>query len=140
LPVYVAVRPTSRALSTSQGKGFDHDSAKVSALMESIESWHAEHTELALVHDSYRALRARSRGHRSGVLPANAGATPRRDVPYLWARGWDLLNDAWTYVPFELVTLNFVFSTGYRRRSASRATGWRRAITRSRRWPTLCAR
>jgi len=114
LPVYVAVRPTSRALSTSQGKGFDHDSAKVSALMESIESWHAEHTELALVHDSYRAL---ARGHAAAdpcVLQANAGATPRRDVPYLWARGWDLLNDAWTYVPFELVTLNFVFPPGYR--------------------------
>lgn len=114
LPVYVAVRPSSRALSTSQGKGFDHDSAKVSALMESIESWHAEHTELALVHDSYRALARRHAAADPGALQANAGATPRRDVPYLWARGWDLLNDTWTHVPFELVTSNFVFPPGYR--------------------------
>ena len=36
LPVYVAIRPNSRNLSTSQGKGSDHDSAKASAMMESI--------------------------------------------------------------------------------------------------------
>src|SRR5690349_19029304 len=114
LPVYVAVRPTSRALSTSQGKGLDHDAAKASALMESIESWHAEHTELALIHDSHRALARRHLAADPGALPANAGATPRRDVPYLWARGWDVLNDTWTCVPFELVMTNFVFPPGYR--------------------------
>jgi YcaO-like protein with predicted kinase domain len=114
LPVHVAIRPTSRALSTAQGKGLDHDSAKASALMESIESWHAEHTELALVHDSHRALARRHPTADPGALPANAGAAPRRDVPYLWARGWDVLNATWTYVPFELVTSNFVFPPGYR--------------------------
>src|SRR5262249_42558185 len=40
LPVFVAIRPTSRALSTAQGKGLDRDAAKASAMMESIESWH----------------------------------------------------------------------------------------------------
>jgi ribosomal protein S12 methylthiotransferase accessory factor len=43
LPVYTAIRPNARSLATSEGKGLDDASAKASALMESIESWHAEH-------------------------------------------------------------------------------------------------
>lgn len=42
LPVYTAIRPTSRSLAVSQGKGLDAAAAKASALMESIEAWHAE--------------------------------------------------------------------------------------------------
>ena len=59
LPVYVAIRPNSRNLSTSQGKGFDHDSAKASAMMESIESWHAERVSIPVVQDSYQSLALR---------------------------------------------------------------------------------
>jgi ribosomal protein S12 methylthiotransferase accessory factor len=40
--VCLAVRPNSRGISTSQGKGFSGQQAKISALMESLESWHAE--------------------------------------------------------------------------------------------------
>jgi ribosomal protein S12 methylthiotransferase accessory factor YcaO len=60
LPVYVAIRPNARNLSTSQGKGFDHDSAKASAMMESIESWHGECPDLPLLHDSHRSLALRA--------------------------------------------------------------------------------
>lgn len=42
IPVYQAVRPTSRSLAVSQGKGATRDAARVSAAMESIELWHAE--------------------------------------------------------------------------------------------------
>src|SRR5204863_396436 len=45
LPVYMAVRPLSKGLSVSQGKGTDDVSAAVSAMMESIESWHGERIE-----------------------------------------------------------------------------------------------
>ena len=114
LPVYVAIRPNSRNLSTSQGKGADHDSAKASAMMESIESWHAERPELPLVHDSYRSLRRTHDAVDPLALPATAGQTPRHDVPYFWARGWDLMSGRWTYVPYEAVTLNFVFPPAYR--------------------------
>lgn len=114
LPVYVAVRPNSRSLSTAQGKGTDHDSAKASAMMESIESWHAERPELPLVHDSYRSLRRTHDAVDPLALPATAGQTPRRDVPYFWTRGWDLLSERWTFVPYESVTLNFVFPPAFR--------------------------
>lgn len=43
IPVVMAVRPSSRTLSVSQGKGQSLQLAKISAAMESIELWHAEY-------------------------------------------------------------------------------------------------
>src|SRR5207244_6295350 len=42
IPVVVAVRPNSRSVSVSQGKGLDLAQAMASALMEAIEGFHAE--------------------------------------------------------------------------------------------------
>lgn len=42
IPVSVCFRPNSRLLSTSQGKGVTRELADVSAIMESIENFHAE--------------------------------------------------------------------------------------------------
>ncbi|MEV6399229.1 YcaO-like family protein [Streptomyces sp. NPDC051907] len=42
IPVAVAYRPLSRTLSVSQGKGHTLLLAKISAVMESVEMWHAE--------------------------------------------------------------------------------------------------
>ena len=42
IPVWQAVRPASRSLSVSQGKGATPAAARASAVMESIELWHAE--------------------------------------------------------------------------------------------------
>ncbi len=39
---FVAIRPNAKCLTTSQGKGVTKTLAKVSALMEAIEDWHAE--------------------------------------------------------------------------------------------------
>ncbi len=61
IPVVTACRPNSRALSVAQGKGLDLDSAKASAVMEAMESYHAEYIELALKHASYNELGA---GHQ----------------------------------------------------------------------------
>lgn len=42
IPTWMAIRPLSKSLTVSQGKGVSHELAKVSALMESIELYHAE--------------------------------------------------------------------------------------------------
>jgi ribosomal protein S12 methylthiotransferase accessory factor len=42
LPVWTAIRPASRTLSTSQGKGSTDLLAKLSAVCEAIELWHVE--------------------------------------------------------------------------------------------------
>src|SRR5215472_8222046 len=41
--VVQAVRPNSRTLAVSQGKGADLAAAKASAVMESIEAYHSDH-------------------------------------------------------------------------------------------------
>nr|WP_163017162.1 YcaO-like family protein [Streptomyces chartreusis] len=46
IPVFQAIRPNGRTLSVSQGKGVTAELAKVSAVMESIETWHAEESVL----------------------------------------------------------------------------------------------
>ena len=43
IPVVMAVRPLAATLSVSQGKGATLELARVSAAMEAIELWHAEH-------------------------------------------------------------------------------------------------
>src|SRR5262249_49927236 len=95
-------------------KGLDHDAAKASALMESIETWHGERVAVPLRYESYSALRSTHAAADPVELALSAGNTPRHDVPYLWARGWDLIGEEWTYVPYELVSTNFVFPPGYR--------------------------
>jgi len=42
IPVYQAVRPASRNLAVSQGKAITEAGARVSAVMEAVELWHAQ--------------------------------------------------------------------------------------------------
>jgi ribosomal protein S12 methylthiotransferase accessory factor len=122
IPVYNAIRPNSRSLSVSQGKGADHDAAKVSALMESIEYWHAEHIDLPLRFESYRRLSRLAptidvkllplRGGLDSIAPTFAEtpavATLSVDRPLLWVEGRELIGDTEMWVPFETVTYNRV--------------------------------
>ncbi len=108
VPVFAAIRPNGRSLSTSQGKGLDADSAAASALMESIERWHAENLDLPVRKGSPRTLRDK--------LPlVDVRALPRAsDVPIdlsralPWVEGWDLMRAAPVWVPEESVTLDCV--------------------------------
>ncbi|MDW6058523.1 hypothetical protein SAZ11_11140 [Streptomyces sp. FXJ1.4098] len=43
VPVVMAVRPAAKTLTVSQGKGASLLLARVSAVMESVELWHAEY-------------------------------------------------------------------------------------------------
>ena len=43
IPVWMCIRPNGRSLSVSQGKGVTAELAQASAVMESIELYHAEH-------------------------------------------------------------------------------------------------
>lgn len=122
IPVYNAIRPNSRSLSVSQGKGVSHDAAKVSALMESVEYWHAEHIDLPVRIDSYRRLSRLLPVIDVSVLPLRGGldsiaptfaetpavATLDLDRPMLWVEGRELLQDVALWVPYETVTYNRV--------------------------------
>lgn len=108
LPVFVAVRPNSRSLATAQGKGLDPISAKVSALMESIELWHAENIDCLLRHDSYLRLRESV----PALDPAELSASAPRDRPLIWIEGFDLVARSPLWVPFDCVTMNCVVASG----------------------------
>src|SRR3954454_14847593 len=58
IPVAVAVRPNSRSVSVSQGKGFELSQALASALMEAIELFHAEEPAGRTVDASFVELSA----------------------------------------------------------------------------------
>ncbi len=108
VPVVSAIRPNGRSLSTSQGKGLSRDHALASALMESIETWHAEHLALPIVRGTYAALRGR------GAIDPRRLPRPRGRLdlaaPFAWVRGWDLGADRAVLVPTDAVTLDCVFA------------------------------
>lgn len=107
IPVVMVTRPNSRSISVAQGKGPTLAAAKASGVMESIESYHAEHITLPLKLASYEELRYSHRCVDVARLPRlrNSGYTPHRQM--LWIEGLDLLSDKAAWVPFEMVSLNF---------------------------------
>jgi YcaO-like protein with predicted kinase domain len=108
IPVVQAVRPNSRALSVSQGKGVDLDCAKVSAMMEATELWHAERIESPLRHASWKDLRRGEAVVDLERLPRSAGAVVRPEAQRAWIRGWDLVQSEPVWVPHEICNMNTV--------------------------------
>lgn len=106
IPVFAAIRPMGRSLSTQQGKGTTAAAARVSALMESLETWSAEHLALPAVRASWRGL-----GDRA--VDVRRLARPRgrldRDARWRWVDGWDLGRDRPVRVPEQAVTLDTTF-------------------------------
>ncbi len=108
VPVWVAIRPNSRGLATSQGKGLTHAAARASALMESVEAWHAEHIERPVLVDSPWSFRRKAHVVQYDRLAYYADSPPRADQPVTWVEGWDLLQARPCWVPLECVSTNYV--------------------------------
>lgn len=124
VPVFAAVRPMGKSLSTQQGKGVSPEAARVSALMESLETFSAEHIEARTVRGSYRALSKRTNVVDVRRLPRAIGtpAAPTRkhgtrragrldlDTTWRWLEGFDLVAGTPIWVPLETVTLDTTFT------------------------------
>lgn len=108
IPVYSAIRPLGRSLSTQQGKGLTSEAARVSALMESLETWTAEQAR-GRVRGSYRALRARRRVVDVRRLPRPRGRLDL-DASWRWIEGFDLVAGEPILVPEQAVTLDTTFT------------------------------
>ena len=105
VPVFAAIRPMGRSLSTSQGKGTTPMAARVSALMESLETWHAEERA------PERTATARALGAATVELVRDLPRTGRRldlDVRLPWVRAWSLPRQRVAWVPWEAATLDCV--------------------------------
>lgn len=107
IPVVVACRPNSRSLAVSQGKGLDLAAAKASALMESVEFYHAERITLPIKLGSYEELRYTHRIVDVTQLPRTASSLFNPHLPLLWIEGHDLFQDEPVWVPYEMVHTNY---------------------------------
>ena len=106
IPVAVAVRPNSRSVSVSQGKGLDLAQAMTSALMEAAEGFHAEELGQRFHLASYRALAAGRRVVDPARLSSN-GCAFDTELPMPWIEGFDLMHGGACWVPAELVHTDF---------------------------------
>lgn len=107
IPVATACRPNSRGLAVSQGKGLDLAAAKASALMESVESYHAERIELPLKLGTRAELGRTHRLADVAKLPLTVASTYHPNRPLLWIGGHDLLQQEAVWVPYEVVETNY---------------------------------
>ena len=107
IPVALAVRPNARSVTVSQGKGADLASAKVSALMEAIEVWHAENIRLPLFLASADDVSGPARPIDVARLPFVKGPLRRPNDRLLWVEGRELLADVPLRVPFEMVHADY---------------------------------
>jgi YcaO-like protein with predicted kinase domain len=106
IPVVVAVRPNSRSVSVSQGKGLDLTQAMTSALMEAIEGFHAEE-----VGEGRRATYREIVATRCAVVDPLALCTTGRPFDAYgtisWLEGFDLLQQEPCWVPAEIVHTDY---------------------------------
>ncbi|MGW7260715.1 YcaO-like family protein [Streptomyces sp. NPDC054834] len=102
LPVWTAIRPASRTLSTSQGKGATDLLAKLSAVMEAIELWHVEQPLLVAAHGP-----ARDVGPHCPLtaLPLTVPYTERvlERMMWEWTAGSGLVSGDKVLVPVDVV-------------------------------------
>jgi YcaO-like protein with predicted kinase domain len=105
IPVVLVVRPNSRSLSVSQGKGVTLELAKISGILESLEQHQAEHVRAPLVLGSYADL-------VSVREVADVRRLPRTPKPWsdatrlLWIAAAARGSGKEVLVPYELVHLD----------------------------------
>ena len=105
VPVYQAVRPLSRNLSVSQGKGLTAVQAKVSALMEAIELHHAEAIETLSCWKTVAEMRPQI-SYPPEKLALVEGIGVVEHVSICWLEAVDLLTGKSDWIPRDLCWLD----------------------------------
>lgn len=110
IPTFVAIRPLSKMLTTSQGKGITDNLAKVSAIMESIEGWHAENLPKPDLFGSYEDLNSKYplvslESLFNGSFKFQHKKINALEMP--WLKGTELNSGDPIYFPMSLVNLDF---------------------------------
>ncbi|HEX8175879.1 MAG TPA: YcaO-like family protein [Pyrinomonadaceae bacterium] len=104
IPVYCAIRPCSRDLQVANGKGLTVTDAKVSALMEAIELFHADHPAVEFRRQSRSSL---EREGRPVIAPSILPDYKREnyfsdDFSTDWIVAEDLLMNQEVWVPASM--------------------------------------
>lgn len=107
LPVVMVSRPNSRSLAVSQGKGLTLAAAKVSGIMEAIETQHAETVHHSLKLASLNELRDQVEIIEIDRMARSTENRFHGDLPLLWIEGEDLSSTRKVWLPFEAVHTNY---------------------------------
>jgi YcaO-like protein with predicted kinase domain len=108
IPVWICIRPNGRSLSVSQGKGLTPELAQASAVMESIECYHAEHVRPPDLMASHRTVRRRHHVVAPRALQRGVRWRAYDDSrPIAWIRGTDLASGDDVLVPHVRVDLDW---------------------------------
>ena len=107
IPVVMVCRPNARSIAVSQGKGLDLTAAKVSGVMEAVETYHAERVMRPLRLASFEELRYTHPLADVEGLPFCVDSNFDPDMPLLWIEGQNLLDERRLWLPFELVHANY---------------------------------
>lgn len=107
IAVATCMRPNSKHLSVSQGKGASLDLAKISAVMESIEGYHAENPPEIYFTGAYNELK----NQHTLISPAcfdraKLSKTNLDALPFSWTKAYDLTTKESCYIPHILTCLN----------------------------------
>jgi YcaO-like protein with predicted kinase domain len=105
IPVAASYRPNSRSVAVHQGKGVTVAAAKASAVMEAIETFHAETLTLPLRLASHEEMRRVGPAIDPLMLPRTGPDAPTGQR-LLWAEGVDLADGAPVWAPHELVGID----------------------------------
>lgn len=117
IDVWLAIRPNARSLSGGQGKGATRAAAQASAVMETVESWHAERVEADDV-ASYQALGAAAISPRELDRGPHFGRWSATD-DLAWVWGVDMFTGNGVAVPHQTVSLDLTIPGARPLRSSS---------------------
>ncbi len=105
-PVHVAYRPTGKTMAVSVGTGLTPAQSRVSAVMESIETWHAENLRLEIVERSPAGSLPLHYDVRTLNLAPNS---PLSSTTVLdWVPGRGLLTGSSCLAPLDTIYLDSV--------------------------------
>jgi ribosomal protein S12 methylthiotransferase accessory factor len=107
IPVVTVCRPNARSVSVLYGKGCTLVAAKASGLMESIESYHAEHITLPLKLASFHELGLNHRVAGADSLPRVPASSFHKNARLLWIEGVDILQGSPAWLPFDMVHMSY---------------------------------
>jgi len=110
IPVTIAVRPNSRTLAVSSGKGFNLAAARVSGAMEGLELFHAEEAELDEFFCSYAELPVPRLPIEDLALTRRSLFNPAQRLRWTW--GWDLISQQDIAVPCSIIQMNGTYRAG----------------------------
>ena len=107
IPVVSVCRPNARSNAVCQGKGLTLDAAKASGVMESIETYCAEHIVRPMFFASARELAGLHQMVDCERLCRISGSTLSADTRIMWIEGRDIVSGDPRMLPFELVHADF---------------------------------